>query len=526
MKVNQLKAGVILGYAGMAVTNMVSLVYTPLMLRFLGKSEYGLYQMVYSVVSYLGLLNFGFNNSYLKFYSGYRKEDRQDEIRRLNGMFLTTFTGLALIAFGCGMFLSFHCDILFSDRDGGAQVATASVLCILMTVNLALVFPTGLFEAYASAHEQYIFLKVLNIAQSVLNPLLTLPLLMAGYKSVSLIVVQTFLTVCKLAANIWFCRKKLGMRFGFRGLQLKVMKEITVFSSYIFLNMVVDQINWSVDKLVIGKIRGTAAVAVYALASQLNRYYTNLSTSVSSVFLPKVNRIAAEGKESMYSELTGLFCAVGRIQFLILFYILGGFVILGRYFIFLWAGEGYEEAYRITLLLICPVLIPLIQNLGIEIQRALNKHKFRSVVYLLIAAVNLLISIPLTAAFGATGAAVGTCLSLLVGNGLIMNVYNHICVKLDMIRFWRQIAPLLIPGLAALGAGMLAGRYISIGSVGEFLLTGALYTAFYAGLEWKFGMNEREKKHVKGICGVFQRRRNQKTKLVGRDLLHSGGADH
>ena len=61
MKVNQLKAGVVLGYAGMAVTNIVSLIYTPVMLRFLGKSEYGLYQMVYSVVSYLGLLNFGFN---------------------------------------------------------------------------------------------------------------------------------------------------------------------------------------------------------------------------------------------------------------------------------------------------------------------------------------------------------------------------------------------------------------------------------------------------------------------------------
>ena len=49
MKVNQLKAGVVLGYAGMAVTNIVSLIYTPVMLRFLGKSEYGLYQMVYSV---------------------------------------------------------------------------------------------------------------------------------------------------------------------------------------------------------------------------------------------------------------------------------------------------------------------------------------------------------------------------------------------------------------------------------------------------------------------------------------------
>ena len=142
---NQLKAGVVLGYAGMAVTNIVSLIYTPVMLRFLGKSEYGLYQMVYSVVSYLGLLNFGFNNAYLKFYSGYRKDNAQEEIRKLNGMFLTTFTALAFIAFLCGAFLSFHCGILFSDQGDASLTGTASVLCMLMTVNLALVFPTGLF---------------------------------------------------------------------------------------------------------------------------------------------------------------------------------------------------------------------------------------------------------------------------------------------------------------------------------------------------------------------------------------------
>ena len=120
---------------------------------------------------------------------------------------------------------------------------------MLMTVNLALVFPMGLFEAYASAHEQYIFQKVLNITQSVLNPLLTLPLLMAGYRSVSLIIVQTFLTVCKLAVNVWFCVKRLDMRFGFRRMQVCVMKEITVFSSYIFINMLLIRstgawINW------------------------------------------------------------------------------------------------------------------------------------------------------------------------------------------------------------------------------------------------------------------------------------------
>ena len=209
----------------------------------------------------------------------------------------------------------------------------------------------------------------------------------------------------------------------------------------------------------------------------------------------------AEEKKNMDQELTGLFCSVGRIQFLILFYILGGFLILGRFFISVWAGEGYEDAYAAALLLICPVLIPLIQNLGIEIQRAKNKHKFRSVLYIFIAAGNLLISIPLAAVFGTVGAAMGTCASLLIGNGLIMNLYNHRKIGLDMVRFWKEVIRLLIPGAAAVAAGAVLGWYIGIQSITEFLLAGVCYTAIYALLQWRFGLNEKEKGLVLGPVG-------------------------
>ncbi len=69
MKVNQKKVGVILSYISQAIQILSGLIYTPIMLRLLGQSEYGLYQLVYSVVSYLSLLSFGFTASYMRFYS-------------------------------------------------------------------------------------------------------------------------------------------------------------------------------------------------------------------------------------------------------------------------------------------------------------------------------------------------------------------------------------------------------------------------------------------------------------------------
>lgn len=66
----------------------------------------------------------------------------------------------------------------------------------------------------------------------------------------------------------------------------------------------------------------------------------------------------------------------------------------------MWAGNDYSGTYPIALLLIIPVTIPLIQNIGIEIQKAKNMHQFRSWVYLGIAVLNVLLSIPLAKVYG------------------------------------------------------------------------------------------------------------------------------
>ena len=192
------------------------------------------------------------------------------------------------------------------------------------------------------------------------------------------------------------------MQFDFYKMDFLLLKEIGVFSFFIFINMIVDQINWNVDKFILGVFGGTAAVAIYAIGGQINTMYMSLSTSVSSVFIPRVNAIVAQD-ENNNKELTEIFTKVARIQFIILAMVIGGFTILGKYFIDIWAGVEYRNAYYVVLLLIIPVTVPLIQNLGIEIQRAKNMHKFKSIVYFLIAIGNVLISIPLSKVYGEIG---------------------------------------------------------------------------------------------------------------------------
>lgn len=490
-KINQLKAGVLLSYLSMGASTLISIIYTPVMLRLLGQSEYGLYQLAYTVVSYLGLLSFGFGSAFMRFYSRYKARDDQRGMARLNGMFLTIFSIIGIISLIAGGFLIANVGAIFKGGLTDGEIVKARILMILMVFNVAVSFPASVFDSNVTAREQYFFQRAVSLLRSVFNPLLTLPLLLLGFKSIGLVVVTTVLTIASLAVNIWYCLKRLKIKFSFRGFDKSLMGEIWVFSFFIFLNMITDQINWSVDKFILGKFAGTIGVAVYSVGAQLNTYYMSFSTSISSVFIPRINRMVAQAEDDW--KLTELFTRVGRVQFLILSYILGGLVILGQYFIPVWAGEGYDISYQITLLLIIPVTIPLIQNLGIEIQRAKNMHKFRSIVYILIAVANIFISIPLCRAYGAGGAAVGTALSLIVGNGILMNWYYHNKVGLDILFFWRQIIKLFPAVLAATAVGMAIKLTVGINSIGMFLIAGIIYTAAFITCIWFFGMNAYEK---------------------------------
>ena len=495
---NQKKAGVILTYLTQAVQLLSGLVYTPIMLRLLGQSEYGLYQLVNSVVGYLGLLSFGFSSSYLRFYSRFQAEGDEEGVRGLNGMFMTTFLTIAVVSVLCGIAMVANIHTIFASGLTEAEYPTATSLMVLMVINLALSFPNSVFTCWTSAQERFVFQRGLNLASAVMGPLVTLPLLMLGQGSVAMVLVSTGLTVASLATNIWFCLGPLKMRFRFRHLDWSLFGEVFAFTFFIFLNQVIDQVNWSVDRFLLGRMIGTTAVAVYAVGMQINTIYMSLSTAVSSVFAPQVNMVVAKGAEGADDELTDVMVRVGRVQFLILALILLGFAFLGRPFMLLWGGAEYEESWAVAMVVMVPILVPLIQNVGIEIQRAKNKHQVRSVVYLMIAILNVCLSIPLIRTCGPVGGAVGTAFGLTVGNILFMNWYYARGLGIDIRRFWRSIVGML-PGLAApciLGIAM--ATMTSITSWGALLACALAFVTAYTVSMWYLGMDDSERSMLRG----------------------------
>lgn len=494
MPVNQLKAGVVLNYVVIILNTVVGLLYTPYMLRMMGQSEYGLYSLVASVIAYLTVLDLGFGNAIVRYTAKFRAEKKTEEQYEMFGMFFLLYLVIGIIAFGIGLGLYFNVGTLFGDTMTAVELDRARIMMLLLVANLAFTFPMSIWGSIIQAYEDFVFQKSLNIFRIILNTAVMICLLHFGYKAVAMVVVQTIFNVLTLVLNFIYCRRKLNIHiyFRFKHFHWGFLKEVAIYSFWIFLNAIMDRVYWSTGQFVLGAMVGTAAVAVFAIAIQLEGMYMQFSTAISSVFLPKVTAMVATNRSR--KEISDLFIRTGRMQYIVLAYILSGFIIFGRQFIELWAGADYSDAYIISLLFFIPLTVPLIQNLGITILQARNEMKFRSVLYIIIALVSLAMQIVLTRYFGGIGCAMGVSGALVVGQILIMNVYYRRRQDLDIKTFWKEISKMsIIPIILIFSSMMVIRHFFALDSWGKLILGIAAFSLVYIPLFFRFSMTDDER---------------------------------
>lgn len=488
--INQLKLGAILSYVSLALTSVISLIYTPIMLNQLGQSEYGLYTLSNSVIGYLGILDFGLSNAVVRYTTKYKTLKDKENEENLYGMFIIIYSILAVIIIIAGSIIILNLDTLFSKSLTLIELNKMKIIMGILIFNLAISFPFGVFNGIILAYEHFVFPKLIAIIRAILNPLIMLPLLFMGYRSIAMTIATTILNIMFIIINIYYCFKILKIKVKFNIFRFDILKEISSYSFFIFLNIIIDKIYWSTDQLILGAVSGTVAVAIYSIGSTFISYYMSFSTAISSVFLPRVTQMVTKKVSS--EEISELFIRTGRVQYIVMSYILSSFILFGKSFISIWAGNGYRESFYIALIVMCTLTIPLIQNIGITILQAKNLHRFRSKIYIVIALLNLIVSIPLAKLFGGIGAAACTATAMILGNGIIINLYYYRKIKINIPKFWGEIATMTIPVVISMFCGFLINKLISINGYMGIAIKGTIFSIIFVFIMFKYGVNEYE----------------------------------
>ncbi len=491
MKINQLKAGAVLSYGILGLTNLVALFYTPYMLRMMGQSEYGLYSIVASVMAYLTVLDFGLGNTIVRYTAKFRAEGKHNDLYSMFGMFIVVYSVIGLIAVAMGLGLYFNIEMFYGKALTPEELYKVQVMILLMTFNLGFTFPLTIFNSIITAYENFVFQRLLRIGYIVFNTTIMILLLKMGYRAIGMVALMTVLNITTQVLNFSYCRFKLNVKIRFRGFQKDLFREITGYSFYIFIGVIVDRLYWSSGQLILGATVGTAAVAIFAVAIQLQQMYRNFSTAIPGVFLPKVTAMAT--KQSSEKEISDLFIRTGRIQFIILSIILFGFILFGQQFVVVWAGPDYAQTYIIALLLIVPLTVPLIQNIGITILLARNKVKFRSMFYLGLATFSVVLQLLLVKRFEGIGSAAAIAVGMILGQWIGMNIYYYKKEKIDIPRFWREIGRMAAAPLTLSLITFIILRFVHLESIIELGIGIVCFVAIYLPLFWKMSMNQYER---------------------------------
>jgi len=491
MKINQLKAGAVLSYLIIGLSNLVGLLYTPYMLRMMGQSEFGLYSLVASVVAYLTVLDLGFGNTIIRYTAKFRAEGKLNEQYSMFGMFVILYAIIGVITFILGMVLYFNIDNIYGSSLTPDELEKTHILMLLMVFNLVFTFPFSIFGSIITAYENFVFQKVIQIVRILLNTLIMIVLLKLGYRAIGMVVLITIFNIITQLLNFWYCKYKIRIKILFGKFQWGFFKELAAYSFYIFLGAIIDRLYWSSGQLVLGAYVGTAAIAVFAVAIQLEQMYMGFSTSISGVLLPKVTAMTTNSQSE--KAISDMFIRTGRIQFIVMSFILTGFILFGRQFIIFWAGPDYAETYIITLLFFIPMTVPLIQNVGITILQARNKVKFRSLLYIVIALFSLGLQLLLVEKYGGIGCAIAIATALVLGQIIIMNIYYYKRQKIDILKFWQEIGKMsLVPFVLGL-LTYLALRFITLDSIFMLVSGIALFAIIYLPTFWYISMNQYER---------------------------------
>ena len=495
--------GIAISYISTAVRTLSKLFLTPIYLRVLGLDDYGFYQYIFSIASYVTILDFGITSVINTFSIKYKEDGNKEGVE--NVMFYTLvfsfLAALVIAAFGAVIIIGAP-TVFGSPIDG--RVGLTRKLLVLMISELIMLMFQHYFEGVILAEERYITLRSVDLIQIVIRCIITLLLLYSNIGVMS-IAIGDFLGVglC-LSFEIYYCFKRLKLKVKYHYKDMDLLRGIAKLSLALCLQSLISFLNSSIDKYVLGRYLNTVAVTIYTVALTFSMFFDEIATAIQRLYLPQVVKLVSSGADG--EQLTDFVIVPGRYQLVLCGGVLGAFILFGRQFIEMWSGKDTLDAWAISLYLMVPSVFPLIQNVCLSILTAMNKRMFRSYVLGGMAIANLFLTIYLVKRIGLMGAPIGTFISLILGNNIAMNLYYKKVIGINVFRLFKSILKGIMPCAVMATCACIPLTLASVKGFVWFIVECVVFCLVYGVLLWLWGLNSTEKNQIRNAVPFLKTR--------------------
>ncbi len=492
---NSIKKGALIGYLTIFINIVTGLLYTPWMIRQIGVSDYGLYTLISSFISYF-LLDFGLGTAVSRYVSKYREEGKSEEIEKLLGVIVKVFVIIDLVIFISLFICFFYISEIFTGLTSDEIEKFKVIYCIAGCFSL-LTFPFSYLNGILIAYEKFIVLKGCDLLQRVLIVALVIFCLLNGWGLYSLVVVNSGMGLLIVIFKILYLTKAETINIKLSYFNKKIIVQLLKFSSWVFIIGIASRLMYNIIPTILSRYCNSTEVAKFSIAMMIEGYVYTFASALNGLFLPRVMRITINNNGM---ELTKLMIKVGRIQLLVVGAIITCFVVVGQDFVFLWLGQDFKVSYWVTLCLVVPGMVSLVEEIGNTALIAANELKYRALLFIIASLISIIGGCLLSPSLGAFGAGVSVNISLVFCHIIGMNILYKKKLNIDVMSFFKASIIRFIPSVLSTLLLMFTIKHFFdfsgwVGCITEVAIFSVMFLLF----AWMFYINVEEKSIIKQL---------------------------
>lgn len=499
MPSRQLKLGALMSYAAIAINIATGLLYTPWMIRSIGRENFGLYTLAMSVIS-LFVFDFGLSAAVTRFIAKYLAEGKQKKANDCLGLVYRLYFIIDVVLFLVLLGVFFFIPQIYKELTPEEIEKFKVVYCVAALYSVVS-FPFIPVNGVLTAHEKFIQLKLCDVAHKLIIVAAMSVCLLMGGGLYSLVIVNALAGIIMIILKLWCIQYYTPQTISWKYFDKSEFKSVVGFSGWVTVMSIAQRFIFNIAPSILGALSGSIAIAILGIAITLEAYTFTFSNAINGMFLPKVSRIVAEDN----GDVLPLIIRVGRILIYVISLIVFGVVTFGQDFISLWVGDEFSQSYYCAVLIILPSLFQLPQEIGSQAIFAQDKVKKLSLVYIAMAITNVIGAVLLAPSLGAIGISMSICIAYFVRTiGMDIILYRDLHINVFAFfrdTFVKMTLPLILCLLIGFGCSYLIPLHSWIG----FVTKGCVYVIGYSVVMYTMSMNESEKKLIAPIFRKLRR---------------------
>ncbi|MBI2413178.1 MAG: oligosaccharide flippase family protein [Deltaproteobacteria bacterium] len=474
----------------------ITFVMAPIIIKALGNYDYGIWEIVFSVVGYMGVLDLGLQPAIVRYVARYNAMGQGEHLRKIYSSSLV-FMGLM----GGAILLFFAAWAAFAPgllAEKAADSSTYKVFLLIIGAQVFFTFTGSVFECFHEGFQRYNLRNIVTIIYMIAGNVALFYLLQRGYGLLTLALVNMIGFSTKyILYGVLLAFPRFG-RFRFNGNDLSwaSLKELFVFGTQSLIQAVAGRLSMATDSIVIGAFLGPVMVTFFVIPSNLINHIRTLCWAMTRAFMPLFSDLDARGER----ESSARILMVGSRYVLgLIIPVLGAVCLLGPPFIARWIGAEYAEKGRWVLYIFAAAyLVQWMNPFSNRLLTGIGKQGILAKVGVVSAVFNIVLSVILVQFLGKEGVALGTLIPYLVFEPVIL---YFTCKHIDrtMRQYLREVLlPLAIPNAAFLSALWFMTSAVDMKSYSGILSAAMVSGSIYAVLFYALSIGKEEQRFILG----------------------------